>query len=169
MLRKINGFSHYAVDEFGNVWSRKNNKWGLRKGWIKLQPWLGSDGYPKVTLYQNGKRVKRRVHHLVLEEFIGQCPEGMEACHYDGNPQNNRLSNLRWDTSKNNHADRIRHGNHIRGERQPLHVLKTEQVLIIKKMLKSGVLSQQIIADTFGVSRSAILNIHNGSNWSWLN
>jgi hypothetical protein len=49
------------------------------------------------------------VHRLVLQAFIGPCPEGYEACHEDGDPFNNRLSNLRWDTHVENIKDSIRH------------------------------------------------------------
>lgn len=58
------------------------------------------------------QRRAARVHRLVLEAFVGPCPEGMEACHNDGNPANNRLENLRWDTRRNNILDAIRHGTH---------------------------------------------------------
>lgn len=50
------------------------------------------------------------VHRLVLEAFVGPCPSGCEGCHYDGNPANNIVSNLRWDTTKNNCLDKRRHG-----------------------------------------------------------
>lgn len=53
------------------------------------------------------------VHRLVLESFVGPCPEGWECCHNDGDPTNNRLENLRWDTRSNNGHDRVRHGNHL--------------------------------------------------------
>lgn len=51
-----------------------------------------------------------RIHTLVMLSFVGPRPENMECCHFDGNPLNNRLDNLRWGTSKDNKADSIRHG-----------------------------------------------------------
>lgn len=57
-----------------------------------------------------GITVTRYVHHLVLEAFMGLRPQGTEACHWDGDATNNRLANLRWDTSKGNKADSIRLG-----------------------------------------------------------
>jgi hypothetical protein len=53
-----------------------------------------------------------RVHRLVLEAFVGPCPEGMVGCHNDGDPLNNRLDNLRWDTPSNNERDKWVHGTH---------------------------------------------------------
>lgn len=48
----------------------------------------------------------------MLTAFVGPCPDGMEGCHNDGDPHNNRLDNLRWDTRANNARDAIRHGTH---------------------------------------------------------
>jgi hypothetical protein len=38
----------------------------------------------------------------------------MEGCHWNGNPADNRLTNLRWDTPAGNAADRERHGTNRR-------------------------------------------------------
>ena len=61
----------------------------------------------------------RYSHHVVLTAFVGPRPVGTEVCHRDGNPANNRLGNLRWDTRKANHADAIRHGTKGPGELNP--------------------------------------------------
>jgi hypothetical protein len=34
----------------------------------------------------------------------------MECCHYDDNPRNNHLGNLRWDTQAGNQRDLVRNG-----------------------------------------------------------
>ena len=54
----------------------------------------------------------RAVHHLVLETFVGERPNGMVACHHDDNPTNNRVDNLRWDTTSSNTRDMVRNGAH---------------------------------------------------------
>lgn len=75
-------------------------------------------GHLRVTLARGGKTVTRSVHALVLAAFVGPRPEGLEGCHGDGDPSNNRLSNLRWDTTSNNHLDAVRHGTHSRTRRK---------------------------------------------------
>ncbi|MDP9143661.1 MAG: NUMOD4 motif-containing HNH endonuclease [Actinomycetota bacterium] len=50
------------------------------------------------------------VHRMVLEAFVGPCPDGMEACHGPGGQPDNRLVNLRWDTKSANAQDMIRLG-----------------------------------------------------------
>lgn len=54
-----------------------------------------------------------QLHRVVLDAFIGPRPKGMEACHANGDPTDNRLVNLRWDTRSANAADSVRHGTHV--------------------------------------------------------
>lgn len=53
-----------------------------------------------------------RVHKLVLEAFIGPCPDGLEIRHLDDDPDNNRLSNLAYGTRSENMFDRVANGTH---------------------------------------------------------
>ena len=41
----------------------------------------------------------------------------MQCCHYDDDPTNNHVSNLRWDTQSGNQQDRIRNGMSASGQR----------------------------------------------------
>lgn len=69
-------------------------------------------GHKVVRLKRNGCGRNRYVHQMVLEAFVGPRPAGMDACHNDGNPSNNVVSNLRWDTTSNNILDAVVHGTH---------------------------------------------------------
>ena len=94
--KNIIGFPKYEIDTLGCVWS-----------WYRLEylkPRM-SMGYNRLRLYKNGKGYNKLVHRLVLEAFEGKCPDGMEACHNNGNKIDNRLENLRWDTRSNNIKD----------------------------------------------------------------
>lgn len=75
-----------------------------------------TSGYLQVRLQAAGQHSAPLVHRLVLEAFVGPAPSGAEACHQNGNPHDNRVENLRWDTRRENVADAIRHGTH-RGSR----------------------------------------------------
>lgn len=67
--------------------------------------------FVKVGSRARGNRAKHHlVHRLVLEAFVGPCPPGMEACHWDGDPTNNRVDNLRWDTPSANQHDKKHQG-----------------------------------------------------------
>jgi hypothetical protein len=72
-----------------------------------LRPGPSNYGHLSVVL---GRRNTRMVHTLVLEAFVGPRPPGKEACHGNGQPGDNRLSNLRWGTRSENIADAVRHG-----------------------------------------------------------
>lgn len=97
----------YEVSDLGRVRSR------LGRGRI-LRPHVNRYGYLQLNLSLDGEVQKRKVHHLVLDAWVGERPVGHEACHGDGVKLNNALSNLRWDTHLANIADRDRHNPHYR-------------------------------------------------------
>lgn len=66
--------------------------------------------YRVVNLAKDGRNRLRFIHRLVLEAFVGTPNPGDQGCHGDGNPTNNHVDNLRWDTSAGNSQDTIRHG-----------------------------------------------------------
>lgn len=69
-------------------------------------------GHKTVSLYKGDKRRCTYVHTLVLETFIGPRPQGAESLHYDDNPANNHVENLRWGTRQENVSDMLRNGKH---------------------------------------------------------
>ena len=108
----------YEVSNLGRVRSldrivyRANGKaWRIRGRILAACP--DGCGYLQLRVKLFGKRETRKVHRLVLETFVGPRPEGMVGCHNNGNNQDNRLSNLRWDTLAGNAQDMKRHGTHF--------------------------------------------------------
>lgn len=81
-----------------------------------LKPYAEADGRRRVNLHRAGS-ASRAVSVMVLETFEGPRPEGFECCHYDGDASNDRLENLRWDTTSANKHDSVRHGTHDRAKR----------------------------------------------------
>lgn len=116
--RPVLGFEgHYEVSDHGRVRGVDRTITrgdGMRvrvKGCIfRTRP--SAKGYEQVSLQRNGQPTVHVVHRLVLEAFVGPRPVGMQGCHNDGNPANNRLGNLRWDTPSGNSLDLVRHGTH---------------------------------------------------------
>ncbi|MBX9661624.1 MAG: NUMOD4 motif-containing HNH endonuclease [Nitrospiraceae bacterium] len=68
--------------------------------------------YPRVELRRAKQHRTVNVHVLVLEAFVGPRPDGMNCCHWNDDPTDNRLSNLRWDTTSANQHDQVRNGRH---------------------------------------------------------
>jgi hypothetical protein len=72
-----------------------------------VRPWVSNKpGHLKVGLH--GKRVW--VHRAVALAFHGEPPEGTEVRHLNGDPQDNRPSNLAYGTRSENNYDKRRHG-----------------------------------------------------------
>lgn len=69
-------------------------------------------GYLQVGFSLAGRMKNFYVHRLVLEAFVGPCPDGMECRHLNGNARDNRLLNLAWGTRSENNFDRVKHGTH---------------------------------------------------------
>jgi len=95
---------------------------------------------------------KYRVHRLILEAFVGPCPDGLEGCHRDGCFAHNWLGNLYWGTHGQNVRDTIRHGRHNKTKLWPADV---QEVL----ELHAGGISNVEIARRKGVTRGTIWRI----------
>lgn len=67
-------------------------------------------GYLCVGLTKDGVGSTRTVHGLVMEAFVGPCPDGMEIRHLDGDPENSFRSNLSYSTHSDNVMDKRAHG-----------------------------------------------------------
>ena len=167
IFRPVPGFAGYGVDTLGNVWScRKVGRLGGIDDQyhpLKLRT-LGPYKYRYVSLRRAGKTFHRYVHRLVLEAFIGPCPAGCEACHFDGDTGNNRLRNLRWDTSKANSEDGMRGDRLRKGEAVHNAKLDPDAIRGIRAMALDRRFHREIAAE-FGVSRSLITNIVNRKAW----
>lgn len=112
----------YEVSDLGRVWSLgRTDSTGKTRRPRMLRGSTDNAGYQVFGLTalslpgQPGKQRFLRVHTLVLTAFVGPCPPGLECCHDNGDPGDNRLANLRWDTSLANAADIKRHGTALTG------------------------------------------------------
>lgn len=115
----------------------------------------------------DGRYSTHYVHTLVLEAFGGRRPHGMEVCHCDGDRQNNRFTNLRWDTRSGNHADKNAHGTATVGERHPMRKLDNATVMKIRARRDQGASSSQL-SEEFDISRMTAYRAATGKSWSHL-
>lgn len=82
-----------------------------RRGWHPVDSYTNDeDGHQVVDLYIDGKRRHKYLAVLVAEAFIPNPHNYPIVRHYDGNPYNNHVSNLRWGTYADNMHDAMRHG-----------------------------------------------------------
>lgn len=158
--RPVPGASRYLVSDSGEVVSF------VKRHPRKLSP-IRAGSYRAVQLvHDDGRFAKRYLHHLVLEAFRGEAPEGMEARHLDGDRFHNAAENLLWGTRKENHADKKRHGTTAAGERNPQAKLTREKVAEMRQMYRAGGWTYKRLAQAFGVSTMTALRAVKGESWN---
>lgn len=163
------GEQHYEVSNLGRVRSldRRVHNYLKRGRVLKACPRYSRYGRLVRMDVNINLGNTRKVHHLVLDAFIGPRPPGMEGCHNDGDPSHNALTNLRWDTHEGNMADRALHGTGFELFPPPIHMgekhhnatLTTAEVQFIRLQPPGDA---GILAVRYGVSRKTIYRIKRG-------
>lgn len=173
-VRNIPGFPKYRASRCGRIFSpARRDSLGRSISGRWLNPIRKSGGHLSVDLCINGQHHPRQIHRLVLETYVGPCPDGMECRHLDGNPKNNNLDNLRWGTRSENSQDSIRHGTHAgsktKGEKCNLSKLKDWQVRLIFNAYHDGAYTQKELAQIFEVDKTTIHYIVVRKTWRHIN
>ncbi len=157
--REVPKHPGYWVASDGTVWSDRGRR---SKAWYQIGT-KSSCGYYYVILTWRPVLV----HRLILEIFVGPCPEGMCACHFDDDPKNNALSNLRWGTPQDNTDDKIRNNQQPRGSSHCKAKLTENDVMVLRAAYQNG---ENISAHArrLGISCSAAHAAAQGTNWKHL-
>jgi hypothetical protein len=159
--RSVEEFPAYEVSSEGAVRNRQGEI---------LKPEAGPRDHLRVTLYNGSREVKQRVfvHRLVLLAFVGPPPDGRGDCaHWDGNPVNNSVGNLRWATKSENAEDARRHGTLALGEKNRRAKLTNAQANEIRTRAIAGAPTRDL-ASEFGIDLSQINRIVTGGAWAHL-
>lgn len=159
----------YEVSDLGRFRSiRRKTARGWRGGKL-VTGTIRHDGYWEVQMTAPGRsRRKCFLHHLVLEAFVGLCPEGQEARHGAGGKLDASLANLCWGTrAKNVGPDRVRDHQSNRGEHHGLTPLTWVDVCEIRRLLAEGLTPQNKIAERFRVTKQTITNIKQKKTWAY--
>lgn len=138
----------------------------VRKTPLALRPNLTTNGYHCVQLHANDRRWPVAIHRLVLLAFVGEPPEGAEGSHLDGDKANNRLSNLRWESHRENCALRTAHGTQQSGEKMWASRLTEAEVLAMRAEWPDTTCDR--LAERFGVNRATVHNAVIGKTWAHL-
>jgi len=86
MFKIIPEFPMYMANEDGDILSLYTHK--IRK------PWIGRDGYPRITLWKDGKQYTVEVHRLVASAFL-EKPDGRTEIHHRNHSKtDNSVKNL---------------------------------------------------------------------------
>lgn len=152
---------YYKVSNLGRVKSvdrrvlGRNNKIQLRRGrFCSVRPMVS--GHLLVQLSKHGHAKDFCIHQLVMRAFVGPHPKGLMVCHNDGNPVNNKLTNLRYDTNQSNQMDRHRHGTAATGMKNHNSLLTNRQVAKIRKLYSTGNYTYKQLGERFDVDLTTI-------------
>ncbi len=164
--------SHYEASNLGRIRSldRKTldtiGRQQTRDGRI-LSPTPSRQGYLKVLLYRDRNRTTRLVHRLVAMAWLGECPDGMQVNHKNGDKADNRIENLEYVSPSENIQHSFRIGLSRRGEDHRDNKLNMAQVRRIRTLYDAGK-TQAALANQYGVNLSTIGKIVRGERWKWL-
>ncbi len=151
-IRSLNRIVH------GRNWM--TGKWFVRhiKGRLLKPGCYCKNGHISVVLEHGG--VGKPVHQLVMLTFVGAPSPGQEVRHKNGNPKDNRLSNLEYGSRTENILDVFYQGKVWRK-------LNIDDVKHIRSELASGI-SGADLSRKYRVCPTTISNIKNGRTFSWL-
>ena len=149
----------YLVSTNGRLYSKPRGR--TKGGFLRLHSYVG--GYLGTALRRARGKGTVLAHWLVAETFIGPRVAGMEVCHLNGNPKDNRAENLAYKSKHANEADKALHGTLLRGENTPSRKLTWDQVCEIRLRKEQ----QAVLAERFGVARSTIQRVQSGQTWGF--
>ena len=154
-------YPRYEVSTLGRIRS------GYHDPPLLLRLQMGSSGYLTTRLHHQGIPHNVTVHSAVLRTFVGPPPPGQECRHLNGDKHDNRLSNVRWGTHRQNVADMRQHGTMAIGARNGQARLGNAKVLELR-MLRSQGAEYRVLAETYGVSPGAVWSAVTGASYPQL-
>lgn len=152
----------YDISDLGNVRSIARN--GTIGGILRLEN--TRSGYLRVMLSAGNKTKRFNVHVLVAGAFLGSKPRGMQVNHKNGVKSDNRLENLEYLSSSDNHKhayERLRRQRNF-GSTYPMHKLSDKDIVTIRSERDQGT-SLNALAARFSVSISTISMIGGRKIW----
>lgn len=163
--RPIPGLPNYEASSDGQIRSldHVDPRGRRRRGRVLKQTRAGRGGkYFYVPVPGKAGSVAA-VHRLVLMAFRGPCPEGMEACHNNGDGHDNRIENLRWGSHASNVADMMRHKREARERGRHGREMRTAQFVDeVRRLLDMGfddVYLYRCLRDQAGLKDQQIFNL----------
>jgi hypothetical protein len=127
----------------------------------QLIPDVWESGYERFCLRDDDENWKWEFkHRLVALGFYGLPPYGKpNALHKDDIKSNNFYKNIYWGSHKENQADRIKNGNMAYAEKHFASKLTYKEACKIRKRYNRNEITQQGLADEYGVALFTIWRI----------
>ena len=103
-FKEIEGYPNYLIYEDGRVWSKPRTK--SKGGYRKIN--LNKYNYYRIQLSRDGQNKIFSLHRLLAIHFIPNPEDKPCVDHIDGIRTNNKLSNLRWVTHRENNQNMLK-------------------------------------------------------------
>lgn len=129
--------------------------------------------YDRNGYMETRKTINLRVHQAVMRAF-DPLNKDVLVRHLDGDKLNNNFDNLKWGTSKENHADMVRHGRaptahhssecKLKGTQHKNSKISDDDVRTIR--LRSKTEALKTIAMDYPISYGTVCRVARGEDWA---
>lgn len=151
MIKKLKQYPGYFISDEGYV---------IGSSGVRMNPNKTREGYLRVTINVDRKKITKNVHRLVAESFIKNPLHKKEVNHIDGNKLNNSVSNLEWCTPKENIMHSFELGLQPLGDKRGKGKYSIDEINNLRDLNKTGLSIGEISRRT-GVSRSHVSRVVN--------
>jgi len=154
--KNIDGYENYEVSIFGNIKNSKTNR--------ILKPY-NRGGYYCVGLSKKSILNTFDIHRLVAQTFIPNPENKPQVNHIDKNSLNNKVTNLEWNTNKENSIHRSIGVTQTTNQNLEIYKIDIKSDNIICKYNSIENASKDIVKDnhsTYNIIRSGISMAING-------
>lgn len=137
-----------------------------RRGSDECWEWKAArdeNGYGRFGVAEGDVRLPHRISYELSE---GPIPKGLCVLHDCDNPPCVNPSHLHLGTRSDNHREMVERERLSHGEDHPDSELTESEVVEIRERYVSEGVTQQELADEYGVIRQAVGRIVRGDNWS---
>lgn len=141
-----------------------------RRGPDECWPWIAARdarGYGQFAIYKKSARRSLKAHRVSYLITAGSVSDGLFVCHECDVPACCNPNHLYAGTYQDNIDDKVRKQRQWRGRGESSGTAKlTEtQVLAIRGLVATGLVSQKHIAKRFNVSRASVHDIATRRRW----
>lgn len=162
--KSIPGYEAYEVSNLGHVLRVAGGR-GTRP-MKAINPTKDSGGRMVFNVRGNGKTRQMKLHRAVMLAFCGECPDGYEVAHKDGDTEHNALSNLIYATPTENNRHKALHGTQPMGTQVYNAKLTDSDVIEIREAWPAE--SYAKLGKRFGVHFMTIAQVVQRRTWKHL-
>ena len=162
--KTVKGFSKYKVSDDGKVLSFLSDKNGRL-----LNVCFGSEAYDKYSMKNdNGEFRIKAAHRLVAEAFIPNPDNLPQVNHINGIKKDNRVENLEWVTSSENHKHAYEKLEKESWAKSKTFKRKAKLSPTMVKVIRQTDIPIEELGELFGVNPATIYNARTRRTYKYL-